>query len=63
MLIQRHLHYTGSERARRILDHFDKYRNRFVKVMPMEYRRALQEMAAARNNKKEPAKAERVKHG
>ena len=61
MLIQRHLHYTGSERARKILEHFDKYLPKFVKVMPMEYRRALQEMAAAQNKKQ--TKAERVVHG
>jgi glutamate synthase (NADPH/NADH) large chain len=60
-LIQRHLHYTGSERARTILDSFETYLPRFVKVMPMEYRRALKEMAAAQ--KQEPMKAERVQHG
>ena len=64
-LIQRHLHYTGSLRARRILDQFDRYLPKFVKVMPMEYRRALQEMAAAQNQgaSKGAAKVERVKHG
>ena len=61
MLIQRHLHYTGSERARRILEHFELYQHKFVKVMPVEYRRALQQMAAAQNKK--PTKAERVLHG
>ena len=61
MLIQRHLHYTGSERARNILEQFDQYQHKFVKVMPMEYRRALQEMAAAQNKKQ--TKAERVVHG
>ncbi len=45
-LIENHLHYTNSSRARTILDQWDQYRPRFVKVMPMEYRRALQEMAA-----------------
>ena len=61
MLIQRHLHYTGSERARNILEQFDKYQHKFVKVMPMEYRRALQEMAAAQNKKQ--TQTERVVHG
>ncbi len=61
MLIQRHLHYTGSERARKILEHFDKYQHKFVKVMPLEYRRALQEMAVAQNKKQ--TKAERMLHG
>jgi glutamate synthase (NADPH/NADH) large chain len=45
-LIQRHAQYTGSARARMILDNFNKYLPKFVKVMPMEYRRALAEMAS-----------------
>ena len=44
-LIERHLHYTGSERARAILDDWGAYLPKFVKVMPVEYRRALEEMA------------------
>jgi glutamate synthase (NADPH/NADH) large chain len=45
-LIQKHLHYTDSEVARRILDHWEVYMPKFVKVMPVEYRRALQEIQA-----------------
>ena len=45
-LIQKHLDYTGSARAKLILDHWNEYRGKFVKVMPQEYRRALAEMAA-----------------
>jgi len=44
-LIQRHLLYTGSERARRVLENWTQYLPKFVKVMPLEYRRALAEMA------------------
>jgi glutamate synthase (NADPH/NADH) large chain len=44
-LIQRHLLYTGSERARRVLENWAAYLPKFVKVMPLEYRRALSEMA------------------
>ena len=47
MLITRHLHYTGSARAKEILDNFGRYLPKFVKIMPTEYRRALAEMAAA----------------
>ena len=43
-LISNHLRYTGSNRAKNILDNWDEYRPKFVKVMPVEYRRALQEM-------------------
>ena len=46
-LITRHLHYTGSARAKEILDDFSHYLPKFVKVMPTEYRRALAEIAAA----------------
>ena len=45
-LVEKHAEYTGSPQARRILDDWTKYRARFVKVMPNEYRRALSEMAA-----------------
>jgi glutamate synthase (NADPH/NADH) large chain len=44
-LIENHLHYTGSARARAILDDWASYLPKFVKVMPVEYRRALEEMA------------------
>ncbi len=44
-LIETHLHYTNSDRARTVLQRWDHYRGLFVKVMPMEYRRALMELA------------------
>ena len=47
-LIENHLHYTGSARARKICDNWTDYRPKFVKVMPVEYRRALREMEQAR---------------
>ena len=43
-LIERHLHYTGSEVARRMLDDWENRIERFVKVMPVDYRRALEDM-------------------
>jgi glutamate synthase (NADPH) large chain len=45
-LITNHLTYTGSARAKHILDNWADYRSKFVKVMPVEYRRALKEMEA-----------------
>ena len=48
-LIAKHVEYTGSERAQDILAHWTKYRAKFVKVMPHEYRRALTEMAQKAN--------------
>ncbi|MHC2087760.1 glutamate synthase large subunit [Methylobacterium sp. CM6244] len=47
-LITNHLKYTGSPRAKVILDDWAGYRTKFVKVMPVEYRRALREMEMAR---------------
>jgi glutamate synthase (NADPH) large chain len=47
-LISNHLHYTGSTRAKEILEHWADYRPKFRKVMPVEYRRALEEMERSR---------------
>ncbi|TWH00168.1 glutamate synthase (NADPH/NADH) large chain [Mesorhizobium sp. J18] len=47
-LISNHMHYTGSTRARAILDNWADYRPKFRKVMPVEYRRALIEMERMR---------------
>ena len=61
VLIQKHLHYTGSQRAKTILEHWGKYLPKFVKVMPTEYRRALKEMAAAQERAQ--PKVEIAQHG
>lgn len=47
-LISNHVHYTGSTRAKEMLEHWETYRPKFVKVMPVEYRRALLEMERMR---------------
>jgi glutamate synthase (NADPH) large chain len=47
-LISNHMHYTGSTRAKAILDDWASYRPKFRKVMPVEYRRALVEMERMR---------------
>ncbi|HNQ04752.1 MAG TPA: glutamate synthase-related protein [Thiobacillaceae bacterium] len=44
-LIRRHLELTGSEVARNILADWPRYRARFVKVFPNEYRRVLAQRA------------------
>jgi glutamate synthase (NADPH/NADH) large chain len=46
-LIEKHLKYTESERAKFILDNWDKVRPQFIKVMPNEYKRALNELHAS----------------
>ena len=43
-----HLRYTGSRRARELLDSWDTVRSKFVKVFPHEYKRALGELHAAK---------------
>ncbi|HEY8709717.1 MAG TPA: hypothetical protein VIM34_17190, partial [Burkholderiaceae bacterium] len=45
-LVEDHHKWTGSLRARHIMDHWVESRSRFVKVFPNEYRRALTERAA-----------------
>ena len=46
-LIEKHFKYTNSERAKYILDNWDKARTQFIKVMPNEYKRALNELHAS----------------
>ncbi|HFD80105.1 MAG TPA: glutamate synthase large subunit [Gammaproteobacteria bacterium] len=46
-LIEKHARYTGSTVARDILDHWNEFLPKFVKVMPTDYRRALEEMKQA----------------
>jgi glutamate synthase (NADPH/NADH) large chain len=47
-LIARHAHYTNSQTAQKILKDFAAYLPKFKKVMPVEYRRALSELAKER---------------
>jgi glutamate synthase (NADPH/NADH) large chain len=57
-LIARHLHYTNSDVARRILDDWEAMLPRFVKVMPVDYRHALQQMQASRSRPPSVPKAQ-----
>ncbi|HYP82374.1 glutamate synthase-related protein [Variovorax sp.] len=43
-LLEDHHRWTGSKRARELLDNWATARTRFVKVFPNEYKRALQEI-------------------
>ncbi len=60
-LVADHHKWTGSLRARHILDHWAECRGRFVKVFPNEYRRALAEIGlkatAAESESEAAAKA------
>ena len=42
-LIRKHYHYTGSPLAETMLDHWNKYVEEFISVVPIEYKRVLQE--------------------
>ena len=45
-LLEDHNRWTGSSKAREILDNWAQTRGKFVKVLPTEYKRALAELAA-----------------
>jgi glutamate synthase (NADPH/NADH) large chain len=61
-LIERHLHYTNSKHARDILARWDHYLPKFVKVMPIDFRRALSAAEAeARPEKKRAAGGAKVR--
>jgi glutamate synthase domain-containing protein 3 len=45
-LITEHRDRTGSPVAQRVIDDWDRYRARFMKVFPADYKRVLAEQAA-----------------
>ena len=42
-LIRKHYHYTGSHLAGLMLDNWNKYVDEFIQVVPIEYKKVLQE--------------------
>jgi len=46
-MVEGHLEWSGSERARRVLDQWDEILPHFIKVMPHDLRRVLQERQEA----------------
>ncbi len=48
-LIQNHFAYTGSARAKAVLEDWARWRPKFRKVMPVEYRKAIQQMQQYRH--------------
>ena len=55
-LIKNHYRYTNSPKAKRILDNFESYLPKFIKVMPTEYKRVLIEMHSNLDKSKSTAK-------
>jgi glutamate synthase (NADPH/NADH) large chain len=45
--IGKHIYWTGSAHAKTIMDNWGEYRGRFIKILPVEYKRALQQMKLA----------------
>ena len=42
-LIRTHYFYTGSQLAKTMLDNWERYVGEFIQVVPIEYKRVLQE--------------------
>jgi glutamate synthase domain-containing protein 3 len=62
--IEKHVEYTDSGRGREILDRWATEQKRFVKVMPTDYKRALDELRKiAEQEQAEARKAEEKVHG
>ncbi|MGQ9620920.1 MAG: glutamate synthase large subunit [Bacteroidales bacterium] len=51
-LLTRHYYYTGSKKAKMILDDFEKYLEMFIKVTPYDYKKVLQEQKLEEIKKK-----------
>jgi glutamate synthase domain-containing protein 2/glutamate synthase domain-containing protein 1/glutamate synthase domain-containing protein 3 len=62
-LMERHAGYTGSEHARRLLADWRHVRRRFLKVMPRDYRKALETEALERAEALQDAAQPMVAHG
>ena len=48
-LIENHFRYTNSPKAKNILDNFDNYLPKFIKIMPTEYKKVLIKMYEKKN--------------
>jgi glutamate synthase domain-containing protein 3 len=46
-MVERHMEWTGSERARRVLDEWDEVLPKFIKIMPHDLKRVLRERQEA----------------
>ncbi len=45
-MLEKHLKYTGSKKAKLVLDNFDEYLPKFKKIIPEDYKRMMQLTAA-----------------
>ena len=51
ILVERHLLFTNSARARELLEDWDNALSHFIKVMPRDYKRALLDLKAEATSK------------
>jgi glutamate synthase domain-containing protein 3 len=63
VLIDRHCRYTGSARGKRVLERFDTLLPSFVKVIPIEYKRVIEERFLAKQRAKNEARLEVLANG
>ena len=47
-LIEKHVRHTGSERGQYVLNNFERLLPKFVKVIPTEYKKVLEERFLAK---------------
>lgn len=62
-MITTHFQQTASQKAKRILNQWQAMLPKFVKVMPMDYKRVLSERKALAAKRQAHAKQELVRHG
>jgi glutamate synthase (NADPH/NADH) large chain len=48
-LLEEHIRLTGSKKARELMSVWEQTLTRFIKVVPVEYRRVLEELAQKRD--------------
>jgi len=51
-LINNHYNYTGSKKARQILDNFDEYLQNFIKIIPHDFKRVMEAREKKNENDK-----------
>jgi glutamate synthase domain-containing protein 3 len=62
-MIARHVEFTGSTRGQEILARWDAEKSKFVKVMPVDYKRALEELRKLSEQDQAEARKQEKVHG
>ena len=50
-MVTKHVQYTGSPKGQRVLNDWNESIEKFVKVMPVDYKRALAELSKSEKQK------------